>query len=158
MKSSLRLVAAFLSGLLFAVGLGIGGMTQPSKVVGFLDVTGDWDPSLALVMGGAFTVNFLTYRAIFKMESPWLAERFGIPTRRDLNARLVGGAALFGLGWGLAGYCPGPGIVASATGTTTALIFTGSMVVGMTLFRYLDPYLIRRRQRTVIRARQPKRA
>jgi uncharacterized membrane protein YedE/YeeE len=125
------------AGVLFGVGLLVAGMTRPSKVVGFLDVTGDWDPSLAFVMMGAIAVHFLAYRLIPRMPSPWLGGRFALPTRNDIDARLVAGAALFGLGWGLGGYCPGPAIVSVVTGTADALLFFGSMLAGMALFGFV---------------------
>lgn len=143
MRETLQNLTAFLTGLLFAAGLVVGGMTQPAKVVGFLDFTGAWDPSLAFVMLGAVAIHFVVYRLVFRMKSPWLARRFGIPTRRDINPRLVGGAALFGLGWGLAGYCPGPGLVASGTGYSTPLFFVGSMLVGMLTYQWVDGWLQR---------------
>ena len=119
------------AGLLFGAGLLVSGMAQPAKVVGFLDVLGDWDPSLAFVMLGAIAVHFLAYRLVPKLERPLLGERFGIPTRRDIDHRLLIGAALFGAGWGLAGYCPGPALTTVASGASTTLLFTGAMLVGM---------------------------
>jgi uncharacterized protein len=131
-------VAAFFAGALFAVGLALGGMTQPSKVIGFLDVTGDWDPSLAFVMLGAIGVYMPLYRLIVRRRQPLLVPRFVLPTRTDLDARLVIGGAVFGVGWGLGGYCPGPGIAALGSGGVHALAFAASMVGGMALFRVYD--------------------
>jgi len=105
-------LTAFVAGLLFAVGLGVSGMTQHAKVFRFLDVTGDWDPSLALVMVGAIAVHAATLRLILGRERPLFASRFALPTRTDLEPRLVAGAAVFGVGWGIAGYCPGPAVTA----------------------------------------------
>ncbi len=119
------------AGLLFGAGLLVSGMAQPAKVVGFLDVLGDWDPSLAFVMLGAIAVHFLAYRLVPKLERPLLGERFGIPTRRDIDPRLLIGAALFGAGWGLAGYCPGPALTTLVSGASTTLLFTGGMLAGM---------------------------
>ena len=119
------------AGLLFGAGLLVSGMAQPAKVVGFLDVLGDWDPSLAFVMLGAIAVHFLAYRLVPKLERPLLGERFGIPTRRDIDPRLLIGAALFGAGWGLAGYCPGPAMTTLVSGASTTLLFTGGMLAGM---------------------------
>ncbi|XXY47582.1 YeeE/YedE family protein [Sorangium sp. So ce269] len=137
---------ALLAGALFAVGLGVSGMTQPSRVIGFLDVAGDWDPSLAFVMAGAISVHFLAYRALRRQESaaarggaartprfPLLADRLVVPTRTDLDARLFAGAALFGVGWGLAGYCPGPALVSLATGSHAVLAFVAAMAAGMAI-------------------------
>jgi uncharacterized membrane protein YedE/YeeE len=130
-----------LSGLLFGVGLLVSGMTRPSKVVGFLDVTGAWDPSLAFVMMGAIAVHFVAYRIVPRMPSPLLGGSFSIPTRADVDARLVTGAALFGLGWGLGGFCPGPALVTLATGGRDVLVFVGGMLGGMVLFQVVDKAL-----------------
>ncbi len=130
-----RLLAAYGCGVLFALGLGISGMTQPTKVIGFLDVLGDWDPSLIFVMGGAVSINLLLYRLTMKRARPLLEDAFVIPSRRHINARLVCGAALFGIGWGLSGYCPGPALVASVSGMTSVLAFLGAMLIGMFLFQ-----------------------
>lgn len=137
-SSRLALASYFAAGLLFAVGLVLAGMTQPAKVVGFLDVFGDWDPSLALVMAGGIGAHMATYRFILKRESPVFAGHFGIPTRRDITPRLIGGAALFGIGWGLAGYCPGPGIVAAGSGSTSGVVFLLALFAGMGLFHWVD--------------------
>jgi uncharacterized protein len=130
-------LTAFITGLLFAVGLGVGGMTQPAKVLGFLDVSGNWDPSLAFVMLGAIAVHATTMRWILRRRAPLFAVRFALPTRRDVNARLVAGAALFGAGWGLVGYCPGPALTALGGGVPAAAVFVPAMVAGMWLFRTL---------------------
>ncbi|MCA9663821.1 MAG: YeeE/YedE family protein [Myxococcales bacterium] len=125
---------SFITGLLFAVGLGISGMTQPEKVIGFLDVTGDWDPSLTLVMGGAVFVYLLVFRVVLpRRERPVVGDRFGIPSRRDIDKPLVLGAALFGAGWGLAGFCPGPALTSTVTGMVPVLLFTAAMFAGMGL-------------------------
>jgi uncharacterized membrane protein YedE/YeeE len=109
-------------------------MTQPAKVVGFLDVTHGWDPSLAFVMGGAVAVYTLAFAWIRRRRgAPWLDGMFHLPTRRDIDAPLVVGAALFGVGWGLGGFCPGPGLVAAAGGSTSAVAFVAAMLVGMFL-------------------------
>lgn len=133
-----QMFAAFASGLIFAIGLGLAGMTQPSKVVGFLDLFGDWDPSLAFVMIGAIAVNAVAYRIVAGRTAPLLGGIFQIPTRRDIDKRLVFGAALFGLGWGLMGYCPGPGIVSLASTAPSAVLFVASMFAGMYLFTLYD--------------------
>lgn len=127
-----------LAGLLFGLGLGISGMTMPEKVIGFLDLSHAWDPSLAMVMVGAIAVHLAALRLILERGSPVLAERFGIPTRQDIDLRLVGGAALFGVGWALGGYCPGPGLVSSGSGLGEGLVFTAALTVGMLLFHGLD--------------------
>jgi uncharacterized protein len=145
------LLLALLAGLLFAVGLGIAGMTQPSNVLGFLDVTGDWDPSLTAVMAGAIGVHALAYRFLHwqqarsggsgapRRRAPFFAEALALPTRRDLDARFVLGAAIFGVGWGLAGLCPGPALVSLATGSATALAFVFAMTLGMLLQQRSTP-------------------
>lgn len=132
---------AFLLGVLFAIGLGISGMTLPTKVIGFLDLFGDWDPSLALVMVGAIGVNGLVYAVVKKRSAPLLAPRFRLPTRTDIDGRLVGGAVLFGTGWGLGGFCPGPGVVSAASGATSSLVFVAAMVVGMLAWKLVDRLL-----------------
>ncbi|MFN0253131.1 MAG: DUF6691 family protein [Kofleriaceae bacterium] len=130
----MSLVLAGASGALFGAGLLVSGMTLPDKVRGFLDATA-WDPSLAFVMGGALLAYAVLARLIAKRRSdPWFDIRFHLPTRRDIDLPLVGGAALFGVGWGLAGACPGPGLVAAATGNASALAFVGAMLVGMWIF------------------------
>jgi len=124
-------VVAFAAGLLFALGLGIGGMTQPAKVIGFLDVAGDWDPSLAFVMGGALLVYAIVARLALSRPAPFLEAKFFVPTRRDIDRPLVVGATLFGAGWGLAGYCPGPALVSLASGRAPVLVFVVAMLLGM---------------------------
>ena len=128
-------VAAVLAGALFSVGLAVSGMTQPGKVVGFLDVTGDWDPSLAFVMGGAVLVYAVAMRATRRMAAPLLAERFQLPTRHDLPPQLFVGAALFGMGWAISGFCPGPALTALGAGMHNAWVFVPAVLVGMALFR-----------------------
>src|SRR5262245_23057295 len=122
-------LAAVVSGVIFAIGLAIGGMTKPAKVAGFLDFTGNWDPSLAFVMGGAVTVYAVLYRLIRRRPTPLFAAAFAVPTRKDIDARLIGGAALFGIGWGLSGFCPGPAITSLASGKSPVVIFVVSMLV-----------------------------
>jgi len=124
---------SFMSGIVFALGLGISGMTRPIKVIGFLDFFGNWDASLAFVMVGAIAVYFIASRLSRKMPSPILAPAFSIPRRTDLDARLIAGAALFGAGWGLGGFCPGPAITALASGALPVAIFVGAMAAGIYL-------------------------
>jgi len=125
---------AFITGLVFAIGLGISGMTRPEKVLDFLDVFGDWDPSLALVMGGAVLVYLLVFLFVYsKRERPVVGEAFLILNRRDIDRPLVLGAALFGAGWGTAGFCPGPALTSVVTGNAPVLIFTAAMLAGMAL-------------------------
>lgn len=127
----MRAFGSLISGLLFAIGLAVGGMTNPLKVISFLNVAGPWDPSLAFVMGGAIAVYAPVYWLTRKMKNPLFDVTFHLPTRRDIDTRLVVGAVLFGIGWGLGGFCPGPGIVSSMSFKSTALVFTASMLVGM---------------------------
>lgn len=131
-------LVAFVTGLLFAVGLAVAGMTQPQKVVAFLDFFGDWDPSLAFVMGGAILVYLPAYRIITRRRTPLFAARFLVPTRRDLDARLLVGAGLFGIDWGLGGFCPGPGLTAVGSLAAPALMFVASMFAGFMLHRAWD--------------------
>jgi hypothetical protein len=128
------LLVAALAGALFGAGLLVSGMTQPARVVGFLDVTGAWDPSLAFVMGGAVLVNALAFWQIARRRAaPLLDRTFHVPTRRDIDLQLVAGAAIFGVGWGLGGFCPGPGVVAAAAGSATGATFVAAMLAGMLL-------------------------
>jgi len=128
------------SGLLFGLGLIVSGMTEPAKVKGFLDLFGRWDPSLALVMGGAIAVGVFAFARAARQERAWTGERMELPTSRVIDARLVGGGLIFGAGWGIAGYCPGPAIVAASGGSATAAVFVVAMLGGMVLHdRLLAP-------------------
>jgi uncharacterized membrane protein YedE/YeeE len=128
----MALVLPGVAGALFGIGLVVSGMTQPAKVIGFLTLDSGWDPSLAFVMAGAVTVYALIFRAVHaRRKAPWFDVTFHLPTRRDLDAPLIVGAALFGVGWGLGGLCPGPGIVAAAAGSTTGIAFVLAMLAGM---------------------------
>jgi uncharacterized membrane protein YedE/YeeE len=129
------IVSAFASGLLFGLGLIVSQMVNPAKVLGFLDIFGNWDPSLALVMGGAVAVSALGTLIAKRRGVPVLAPRLEIPTRRDLDPRLIGGAALFGIGWGLVGLCPGPALVGLTFGPWPVFVFVAAMIVGMMVFR-----------------------
>jgi uncharacterized membrane protein YedE/YeeE len=131
MSRTFSFVLTGLLGALFGAGLLISGMTQPSKVIGFLDPTRGWDPSLAFVMAGAAGVYAILFRAIRRRERPWMDVRFHLPTRRDLDLPLILGAAVFGIGWGLGGLCPGPGIVAAGSGSMTGIAFVIAMAAGM---------------------------
>ncbi|MBI5449770.1 MAG: YeeE/YedE family protein [Gammaproteobacteria bacterium] len=135
----MKWLTVFISGLLFALGLGIAGMTQPEKIINFLDISGGhWDPSMLFVMGGAVGVNMMLYRLIIRRRHPVFEAAFTMPRRRLISRRLVTGAGLFGAGWGLAGYCPGPGLVASFSGSLAALSFVIAMLVGMQLYQLLQ--------------------
>ena len=135
----MKALAGYLAGLLFGLGLAISGMTDPARVIGFLDVAGAWDPTLIFVLGGAVITTFIGYRLVWRRQAPVLDARFQLPTRRDLDGRLLGGAALFGIGWGLTGYCPGPA-VASLPGLSWPLaLFLVAMVAGWWLARRFSP-------------------
>lgn len=123
---------AMLAGVLFALGLVLAGMTDPHNVIGFLDVGGDWRPNLALVMVGAIAVHFVAHRVIVRRRSPLLRDVFHLPTARELDRGLLLGAALFGVGWGLAGVCPGPALVVAGSGGS-AVVFLVALVLGMLL-------------------------
>ncbi len=124
----------FLAGALFAVGLALAGMTQPQKVIGFLDFFGEWDPSLAFVMVGAIATYGALFPVVTRRKGPVFASLFRIPERRDITPSLVGGAALFGVGWGLAGFCPGPALASITAGSGTVFVFLGAMLGGMGVY------------------------
>lgn len=128
------MVVAYLTGALFGAGLLVGGMVLPARITGFLDPLSGWDPTLAFVMAGAVLVYLVTYRKIIATRArPLFDTRFHLPTRRDLDAPLLLGAAIFGVGWGLGGYCPGPGVVAAASGSHAGMMFAAAMIGGMIL-------------------------
>ena len=137
------LLASFVSGFIFAIGLGLSGMTQPAKVTAFLDFAGDWDPSLACVMIGAIAVHAVLYRLIRRRSSPLFASTFSVPARTDLDPRLLGGAALFGVGWGLGGFCPGPAVTSLASGSAPVVIFVAAMIAGMYLHKRFENLRLR---------------
>jgi uncharacterized membrane protein YedE/YeeE len=134
----MHIVSAFIVGLVFGIGLIMAGMTDPSKVQGFLDLAGNWDPSLAFVMGGAILVGLVAFRFAGKRQRSLLGEAMRLPTATHIDRRLVLGGLAFGAGWGLAGFCPGPALASLATGGVKALIFTGAMVAGMIVFEILE--------------------
>ncbi|MDP3085964.1 MAG: YeeE/YedE family protein [Rubrivivax sp.] len=127
----MRYLIALLSGLVFGLGLIAGGMTDPAKVKGFLDLTGLWDPSLALVMGGAIAVGAFAFAAAARRETSWTGEHMEIPRGSVIDRRLLAGGALFGAGWGLGGFCPGPALVAMGSGLGAAWVFVAAMLAGM---------------------------
>ena len=131
-------LVSLLSGTLFGAGLALGGMTDPARVRGFLDLFGDWDPTLAFVMGGAVIVMAVAWRIVPRMVGPALADQFHVPARSDLTPGLIGGAALFGIGWGIAGLCPGPGFAALVIEPTAAAIFVAAMLAGMAAMRIAE--------------------
>lgn len=138
-------ITEFFVGLLFGLGLLLSGMTDPAKVLGFLDLFGTWDPSLALVMGGAIAVGFFAFALARKRTTNFLGGALHLPKSSQLDRRLVIGGLTFGAGWGLAGFCPGPGIVAMASGESKAALFVAAMVVGMVIFEIAERTGLRRR-------------
>ncbi len=131
-------ISEFFVGLLFGVGLILAGMTDPSKVLGFLDLAGLWDPSLAFVMGGAIAVGLAGFGWLERRETTLLGEPLALPSNRQIDRRLVLGSLAFGAGWGLAGYCPGPALVSAAMGQWQAWVFVVAMLAGMGLFEWLE--------------------
>lgn len=128
---------ALAAGALFGVGLAMSGMTDPRRVLGFLDLFGDFDPTLLFVLGGAAGTTVLLFRLVLRRGRPLWSGQFRIPDKRDVDARLLGGAALFGIGWGIAGYCPGPALAGLGIGSVEALWFVPAMLAGMGLHRLL---------------------
>ncbi|WP_419695625.1 DUF6691 family protein [Mesorhizobium muleiense] len=124
-------------GLLFGIGLVVSGMSDPAKVLNFLDLSGRWDPSLAFVMGGAVIVAFFGYRLVLKRDAPLVGGRFHLPGRKDIDAPVVTGPAIFGIGWGLGGFCPGPALTALGLGATGTLAFLPAMIIGVWAARLL---------------------
>lgn len=135
MKNS---IAALAVGFIFAIGLGLSGMTQPQKVIGFLDLFGNWDPSLIFVMAGAILVHFVTYKLIRKKSSPLLSSQWHVPTKKEITPALVIGSFIFGVGWALGGFCPGPAVTSLASFESGPFIFVISMLVGMFIFKLID--------------------
>ena len=131
---------SFIVGFIFALGLGISGMTQPQKVIGFLNIFGKWDPSLMFVMIGAIGTHFVTYKLIRKRSTPLLAAKWHVPEKGEITRPLVLGSIIFGLGWGLAGYCPGPAVVSLASFESRTFYFVVSMLLGMMLYKYLKSH------------------
>lgn len=129
---------ALIAGIIFGVGLGLSQMIDRQRVLGFLDLAGNWDPTLLFVLGGAVAVTVISFRFVLNRNTPLLSAQFYVPTHQDIDWRLIAGAALFGIGWGIAGYCPGPGIAALATGDRNPVVFLLSMVAGMIVFNHYD--------------------
>jgi uncharacterized membrane protein YedE/YeeE len=137
----MAILVQFAIGLVFGLGLIVSGMSNPAKVLNFLDVdgipAGTWDASLAFVMAGAVAVTFIGFSRVLKLARPVFAERFYVPTRQDVDLRIIVGPAIFGIGWGLAGFCPGPALTALGFGSTSAFIFVAAMFAGMVLARFI---------------------
>ncbi|WP_420339157.1 DUF6691 family protein [Roseibium sp.] len=133
----IRLLSAFAIGLVFGTGILISGMGNPAKVLNFFDVAGTWDPSLAFVMGGALTVAAIGYRLAFRMNSPVLAAEFSLPTKTDLDMKLIGGSAIFGIGWGMSGFCPGGLVPVLGLGLSGPLLTGAAIVAGILVARWI---------------------
>lgn len=134
----MKLLSTYLIGLIFGIGISISGMANPAKVLNFFDFAGTWDPSLAFVMGGALAVTFIGYRLVLPRPGPIFDTRFHLPTSRVIDARLIGGSALFGVGWGITGFCPGAALPALGTGRWEVLLFVAAMVAGIWLAIFLQ--------------------
>ena len=146
----MRTLVAFVTGLVFGLGLLLSGMADPAKVLGFLDLAGAWDPSLMFVMGGAVGVGVVAFAAARRRTRSLLGEPMQLPTKTAVDRRIIAGALLFGAGWGLAGFCPGPALVALGLGEAKAVVFVAAMLVGMGLFELVE--ILRRRAPTRQRA------
>ena len=142
----MHIILALLVGLVFGIGLIVSGMTDPSKVIGFLDLAGRWDPSLGFVMGGAILVGLVAFRFAAGRDRSLLGDAMRLPTATHIDRRLVLGGLAFGAGWGLAGYCPGPALASLASGGGKPLIFAAAMVVGMVIFELLERLPAHRKQ------------
>lgn len=132
------IITSLISGLIFGLGLILSGMADPAKVLGFLDLAGPWDPSLALVMAGAIAVGLIGFSFAGRRSHSLLGSKMQLPKHGDIDRRLVGGSLVFGIGWGIAGFCPGPALVALGMGETKAAVFVAAMVVGMAIFEFLE--------------------
>lgn len=134
----MRVLSAYLIGLLFGIGIVLSGMGDPAKVLNFFDLAGSWDPSLIFVMGGALVTTFLGYRFVLKRPAPLFGVGFKIPGKTEIDARLLGGSALFGVGWGIAGFCPGGALPMLGTGDHRVALFVGACLVGIFAARQLS--------------------
>jgi len=136
----MQILMALLAGLVFGIGLIVSGMANPAKVIGFLDLAGKWDPSLAFVMGGAILVGLFAFRLAAKRSKTLLGDPLRLPQAKQIDRRLVLGGLAFGVGWGLAGYCPGPALATLVIGHSKTVIFVTAMVLGMAIFELLETY------------------
>ena len=134
----LRTVVNLFAGTLFGLGLTVSGMVDPAKILGFLDFAGEWDPTLGFVMGGALLVAIPAFRLILRRPHPLLSDEFDLPTKKEVDSRLLAGSAIFGLGWGLAGFCPGPAVAALASGLAPVFAFVAAMVAGMAAYKWIS--------------------
>ena len=132
----MKLIAIYLIGVIFGVGISISGMANPAKVINFFDIAGIWDPSLIFVMGGALVTTFIGYKLVFGRAAPVFEDSFNVLTSRTIDARLIGGSAIFGIGWGISGFCPGGALPALGTGRWEVFAFTAALVVGIFLAKF----------------------
>ena len=137
----MRLLTTYLIGLLFGLGIAISGMANPAKVLNFFDIAGTWDPSLAFVLGGAVVTAFIGYRIVLQRPAPLFEELYSLPSRTDLDWKLIGGSAVFGIGWGISGFCPGAALPVLGTGQLSVIMFVVSLVAGMLAARRLEHWL-----------------
>lgn len=140
----MKLIATYLIGLIFGVGISISGMANPAKVLNFFDIVGVWDPSLILVMGGALITTFIGYKLVLGRAAPLFESGFNVPTSRVIDAKLVGGSAIFGIGWGIAGFCPGGALPALGTGRWEVIAFTAALLAGIFLAKFIQSATARR--------------
>jgi uncharacterized membrane protein YedE/YeeE len=134
----LKMLVNLFAGTLFGLGLTISGMVNPAKIIGFLDFAGEWDPTLGFVMGGALLVAIPAFRPILRRPRPVLSDEFDLPTKKDVDFRLLAGSAIFGIGWGLAGLCPGPAVTALVSGLAPVFAFVAAMVTGMAVYKWIS--------------------
>ena len=142
----MRFIITYFIGLVFGVGISISGMANPAKVLNFFDVAGTWDPSLMFVMGGALVTTFVGYRLVLGRKNPMFAASFSLPTARQLDAKLLGGSAVFGVGWGIAGFCPGGALPALGTGRSEVLIFVAALIAGILIAKLIQSISARNAQ------------
>ena len=140
----MRMLTTYFIGLIFGIGISISGMANPAKVLNFFDFAGAWDPSLMLVMGGGVVVAFIGYRFVLKRPAPMFDKHFFLPSRRDLDMQLIGGSALFGIGWGIAGFCPGGALPALGTGRVEVFIFIAALIAGIFAAKFLQSAMSKR--------------
>ncbi len=134
----MRLISAFIVGLIFGIGIAVSGMINPAKVLNFFDVAGTWDPSLIFVMGGALITTFIGYRIVLRRPAPLIEERFQLPVSTAIDVRLIGGSAVFGLGWGIAGFCPGAALPALGSGKGEVFAFVAALMAGIWVARMIQ--------------------
>ena len=140
----MKFLAVYCTGLLFGLGIALSGMGNPAKVVNFFDIAGHWDPSLLFVMGGALCVTFVGYRLVWRRPAPVFSDAFHLPTRTDIDPRLVAGSAVFGVGWGIAGFCPGGALPMLGTGQPDVYVFTGALIAGIVVAKRVPAARLRR--------------